>query len=131
MHPGPTVGFRIQDKNGIMAYLPDHEPALGPNGLLKDLKWLSGSGLASGVDVLLHDAQYTSEEYKDRMGWGHSSMEDAIQFAALTGAKHLLLTHHDPMHTDASLKAQFKRLKESTSYNLPFKMAVEGMKIEL
>ena len=131
MHPGPTVGFRIQDKNGIMAYLPDHEPALGPNGLLKDLKWLSGSGLASGADVLLHDAQYTSEEYKDRMGWGHSSMEDAIQFAALTGAKHLLLTHHDPMHTDASLKAQFKRLKESTSYNLPFKMAVERMKIEL
>jgi ribonuclease BN (tRNA processing enzyme) len=131
MHPGPTVGFRIQGKNGVFTYIPDHEPALGRNGLLKDAKWLSGSDLALGADVLLHDAQYTLEEYKDKAGWGHSAMEDTIQYAALLGVKHLLLTHHDPMHSDAQLHTIFEHLKKNTSFPVPYEMAVEGSKIKL
>jgi phosphoribosyl 1,2-cyclic phosphodiesterase len=130
-HPGPTVGFRIQHRRGIFAYIPDHEPALGCNGLLKDAKWLSGSDLASGADLLLHDAQYTAEEYADRIGWGHSSMEDVLEFADLMHVKRLLLTHHDPMHTDTQLHEILNRLKANHSYSFPYEMSVEGSKIEL
>lgn len=130
-HPGPTVGFRIQYRNKVFTYLPDHEPALGRSGLLNDVKWVSGSDLAMEADLLLHDAQYTAEEYKSKMGWGHSSMEDAIQFAQLTGVKHLLLTHHDPMHTDAQLHKYLFHLKENISCSFPYELAVEGADIEL
>ena len=131
IHPGPTVGFRIQDRHGAFAFIPDHEPALGRKGILKNEKWLSGSELASGVDILVHDAQYTPDEYKTRVGWGHSTMEDALQFADVLNVKRLFLTHHDPSHTDASLETMFARLKETTDYSFPFEMAVEGKRLEL
>lgn len=130
-HPGPTVGFRIQHRRGTFTYIPDHEPALGCNGLLKDAKWLSGSDLAFGADLLLHDAQYTAEEYQDRIGWGHSSMEDVLEFANIMQVKRLLLTHHDPMHSDAQLHQILDRLKENFSYPFQYEMSVEGSKIEL
>ena len=130
-HPGPTVGFRIQYQHRVFTYIPDHEPALGRTGLPEDLNWLSGSDLALNADLLLHDAQYTTEEYKDRMGWGHSSLEDAVQFASLTQVKHLLLTHHDPMHSDGQLHEILKRLKGNVSCPFPYEMAFEGLKIEL
>lgn len=131
IHPGPTLGFRIQDKHGVFTYIPDHEPALGSTGLLKDKKWLSGSDLALNADVLLHDAQYTQEEYNDKVGWGHSSMEDTIQYASLLGVKHLLLTHHDPMHSDAMLHETFKHLNENVSCPCTYELAVENSRIEL
>ncbi len=83
------------------------------------------------ADLLLHDAQYTMEEYKNRVGWGHSSMEDAIQFANLTGVKHLLLSHHDPMRTDAQLNDMITRLKENIHCQFSYEMAVEGLRMEL
>ena len=58
-------------------------------------------------------------------------MEDAIQFASLTGVKHLLLTHHDPMHSDAQLHQFFKRLKENIACSISYEMAYEGLKLEL
>ena len=131
IHPGPTVGFRIKHRSAVFSYIPDHEPALGPNGLIEDVKWLSGSELASGADLLLHDAQYTMEEYKNRVGWGHSSMEDAVKFASLTGVKHLLLSHHDPMRSDAQLNDMITRLKESIHCQFLYEMAVEGSRMEL
>lgn len=131
MHPGPTLGFRVQHRRGTLAYLPDHEPALGRDGMLQDVRWLSGSDLAWEADILLHDAQYTPEEYKDRIGWGHSSFSDALQFASLTRVKKLLLTHHDPMRSDADLERQFALLKKSTSYTFPFELAYEGLKLQL
>jgi len=131
IHPGPTVGYRIQSPRGVFTYIPDHEPALGKNELLEDPKWLSGSDLADGADILLHDAQYTREEYKAKVGWGHSAMEDALLFASLTKVKRMLLMHHDPMHTDAQLDEMYKRLKENSSFAFPFQMAVEGSRIAL
>jgi phosphoribosyl 1,2-cyclic phosphodiesterase len=130
-HPGPTVGYRIKDQHAVVAYIPDHEPALGRTGLLHDVKWLSGSDLALDADLLLHDAQYTLEEYKYRIGWGHSCLEDAAQFAKLTGVKRLLLTHHDPMHSDSDLKEIFNRFQAHTSYSFPLELAVEGLNIKL
>lgn len=131
IHPGPTVGFRIQHRQATLAYLPDHEPALGLNGVLPDLKWLSGSELAKGVDLLLHDAQYTSEEYRGRMGWGHSSIKDTLQFAAFTGVKQLFFTHHDPMRTDAQLDQLFDGLEPSASLPFLYANAYEGLQLQL
>ena len=130
-HPGPTVGFRIQHREKTFAYIPDHEPALGLTGLLRDVRWLSGSDLAKDADLLLHDAQYTAEEYEHRVGWGHSSMEDALEFASLTNVKQLLLIHHDPSRTDEELQTSENRLKEKSSYPFSYEMAMEGMKIVL
>lgn len=131
VHPGPTLGYRVRNRRGVLAYIPDHEPALGPNGLVRDVRWLSGSDLASRADVLLHDAQYTAEEYRTKMGWGHSAMEDVIEYAALTGVGHLLLTHHDPARTDAQLSEIFRCLQENTRAPVRYELAVEGMKLEL
>jgi phosphoribosyl 1,2-cyclic phosphodiesterase len=131
IHPGPTVGFRVQSRRGVLTFIPDHEPALGRNGLQKGLQWLSGSDLASEADILIHDAQYTREEYRMKQGWGHSAMEDTLEFAALTGVKHLYLTHHDPSHTDAQLDQMYAQLKTNNSFPFTFEMAVEGARIQL
>ena len=69
IHPGPTVGYRIRGKNSITTFIPDHEPALGINGISNDRKWVSGINLASDADLLVHDAQYTSQEYKTKIGF--------------------------------------------------------------
>jgi phosphoribosyl 1,2-cyclic phosphodiesterase len=131
IHTGPTVGFRIQSRHGVFTYIPDHEPALGRGSLQQDPKWLSGSDLASGADLLLHDAQYTRKEYADKVGWGHSAMEDALQFADITGVKRMILMHHDPVHSDAQLDKMYKHLKENTIHSFPYEMAVEGTMIEI
>jgi phosphoribosyl 1,2-cyclic phosphodiesterase len=98
IHPGPTVGYRIETKRARIAYMPDHEPILG--GPIDTGEWSSGHVLARGVDVLIHDGQYTDEEYSDRVGWGHSSVAHAVQLADLAGARELVLIHHDPNHAD-------------------------------
>ncbi len=104
-HPGPTVGYRIRDPNGrAMTYLPDHEPALGNPGfpnLPRD--WTSGAALARSVDLLIHDSQYSSDEYLRHSGWGHSSLVQTIQFARLCEVGKLITFHHDPNHTDNDL----------------------------
>lgn len=110
LHPGPTVGYRLATSEGTLAYLPDHEPALGARTSLEPPPWLSGGGLAEGVDLLIHDAQYTAEEYAHRIGWGHSTLDLAVTFAQLTGARRLVTFHHDPGHDDAMLDAAAQRL---------------------
>ncbi|MFT3910342.1 MAG: MBL fold metallo-hydrolase [Ferruginibacter sp.] len=131
IHPGPTVGFRITGKHSVFTYIPDHEPALGALGLNAEHKWISGFDLAHEANLLLHDAQYSAEQYKTKFGWGHTSMDDACKFAALTNVKHLLLAHHDPAHTDHQLEELFKVLKAGNNYAFEYELAVEGMKIEL
>lgn len=103
-HPGPAVGYRLTSTSGAtLAYLPDHEPRLGSPALPDEPAWLSGYDLAEGVDLLVHDAQYTEEQYADRIGWGHTSVQDAVRFAELVGARHLAAFHHDPGHADDQL----------------------------
>lgn len=102
-HVDPTVGFRIDSSNGSMVYLPDHEPALGVRNFPLDAEWTSGYALAEAADLLIHDAQYSTDEYIERVGFGHSSIPHAFDFAALTGVKHFVPFHHDPTHSDADL----------------------------
>lgn len=131
IHPGPTVGFRVSNGRSVFTYIPDHEPALGVNGMLTDTKWISGFDLAVAADLLLHDAQYSFQQYQSKKGWGHSSMDDAAKFASLTGVKNLLLAHHDPAHTDAQLDELFADLKKRNNYSFNYELAAEGMQIEL
>ena len=103
-HPGPTLGYRIEADGGIATYLSDHEPALGHrDGRWPGPDWTSGYELAVDADLLIHDAQYTDEEYEHCIGWGHSSYRHAFEFAAQVGAKEIVPFHHDPSHDDPTL----------------------------
>ena len=131
IHPGPTVGFRVTGRHSVFTYIPDHEPALGKKGIIPDSKWISGIALASGADLLLHDAQYTDQEYESKKGWGHSSMEDAGLFASIAGAKHVLFSHHDPYRSDSQLNEIFAAFQKKTNYQFKYELAREEMEITL
>ena len=104
-HRGPTLGFRISEGDQTVVFMPDHEPGLGtPLDRLED-EWVSGLALARGADLLIHDCQYTDEEYPRHLGWGHTPLSDAIELADRAGAGRLALFHHDPLHDDAFLDA--------------------------
>jgi len=103
IHPGQTLGYRISDGSTTIAYLPDHEPALGVAELGGEPDWTSGHDLARGADLLIHDAQYTADEYDQRVGWGHSRIGDAVALAQMAGARQLVTFHHDPAHNDEEL----------------------------
>jgi phosphoribosyl 1,2-cyclic phosphodiesterase len=111
IHPGPTVGYRIQNGAASIAYLPDHEPALGAPQFPVGAAWTSGHALAEGVDILVHDAQYTPEEYPSKVGWGHSSIEHTWAFAAQARVGRLVTFHHDPGHSDEQLDALVAELQ--------------------
>lgn len=102
-HRGPTLGYRIEDAGTTIAYIPDHEPGLGaPLDSVED-EWISGFELARGASLLIHDCQYTDEEYGAHLGWGHCPVSDAIAFAQRADADRVLLFHHDPLHSDEFL----------------------------
>jgi phosphoribosyl 1,2-cyclic phosphodiesterase len=105
IHPGPTVGYRVESMGASLAYLTDHEPALGSDIASDSPEWISGFALARGADLLIHDCQYSREEYRTRRGWGHSTTDQVADFAERAGAGRLLLVHHDPMHGDEMLEA--------------------------
>lgn len=106
-HPGGrTFGFRVGDDRGTVAYLPDHGPiALGPGpdgwGPYHD----AAMALADGVDVLLHDAQFTAAELATRPHFGHSCVDYAVALAERAGVGRLVLVHHDPGRTDDQVDA--------------------------
>ena len=75
IHPGPTVGYRIESRGRSLAYLTDHEPALGADLDRDPSEWISGFAIAHGADLLIHDCQFTPSEYEHRVGWGHSTTE--------------------------------------------------------
>jgi ribonuclease BN (tRNA processing enzyme) len=103
-HPGTTVGYRLANQ-GTVAYLPDHEPALGARTFPEPARWTSGYDLFAAADVLIHDAQYTDDEYDARPGWGHSTVQHTIALADFADVRHLVPFHHDPSHDDATLDA--------------------------
>jgi phosphoribosyl 1,2-cyclic phosphodiesterase len=131
MHPGPTVGYRIEANGVSVAYIPDHEPAL--TGIAnRPIEWISGSSIADGVDLLLHDAQYFEDEYVERVGWGHSSVADTAAFARAVGVRSLMLFHHEPRHSDDSLERLEDRARSLFGRNgNQATLAREGMVVEL
>jgi phosphoribosyl 1,2-cyclic phosphodiesterase len=99
-HRGPTLGYRIDDGDTSLCYIPDHEPGLGAPLAELENDWISGFELAQNASMLIHDCQYTDTEYPQHLGWGHSPIGDALAFGHRTAARRLLLFHHDPLHSD-------------------------------
>ena len=75
-------------------------------GDVTELEDALGRKLPAGLraSLLIHDAQYTEEEYPSRVGWGHSSIAHTVQFGLLAKVRRLYLFHHDPMHGDDALE---------------------------
>ncbi len=96
-HPGGAWGYRIEEHGKVVVYCTDieHSAGIDPNVV----------HLAKGADLLIHDAQYTTDELKTKIGWGHSSWDQAIQVGEAAGVKKLALFHHDPEHSDDDLFA--------------------------
>ena len=111
-HRGPTLGYRITEGDVSVCYIPDHEPALGASLAELEPEWISGFDLARDADLLIHDCQYADEEYPEHIGWGHSAVGDTLTFARRTGARRLMLFHHDPLHTDDYLDRFFEHAQE-------------------
>ncbi|HSL16018.1 MAG TPA: MBL fold metallo-hydrolase [Actinomycetota bacterium] len=132
MHQGSTVGYRIEDSGRTLAYLTDHEPALGGDLAEMSDEWISGYEIARGADVLVHDCQYTPEEYAERVGFGHSSTEHVAMFARRTDVGRLILFHHDPMHTDDELDAMRERVIDHFGVDgKRVALAADGMSFEV
>lgn len=130
-HPGSTVGYRITTASATLAYLTDHEPNLGMSSSSLPGEWTSGYALAADANLLIHDAQYSNEEYAKCVGWGHSSVQQAIAFAALAAAKHLVLFHHDPTHTDEDLDLLATEAIAAARPPFPVTIGAEGAVFDL
>ena len=131
IHPNPTVGYRIIHKNGTVAYLPDHEPMLGARTFPRSPAWTSGYALAEGADLLIHDTQFTTEEHKSRVGFGHSNIKQAFEFAALAGTKHFVPFHHDPAHSDDQLDQMISDAMQEVSPDFDVTPGLEGLSMQL
>ena len=121
-HPQGCLGFRVETKDGILVYATDNEPG--------DAEFDKGvRKLAEGADLLIYDAQYLPEEYAARRrGWGHSHWREAVDIAMESGAKELILYHHDPDHTDAIVD---KVVADARNYYPRVRAAAEGLVIRL
>src|SRR5437588_3482351 len=121
-HPQGCMGFRLETDAGVVVYATDNEPG-NPEFDQKVRK------LAQGADVLIYDAQYLPEEYEARKrGWGHSHWREAVNVVMESGAKELILYHHDPEHTDAIVD---KVVQDARNYYPKVRAAAEGLEILL
>jgi phosphoribosyl 1,2-cyclic phosphodiesterase len=131
-HPGPTVGYRITAPEGVLTYLPDHEPALAALRFPSlPREWTSGATLAGDTDLLIHDSQYSGDEYACHCGWGHSSLEQALDFGTLAQVKRMVSFHHDPDHTDADLDRIMGEAMEKARPAYPVEAGMEGAMFEV
>ena len=130
LHPQSTLGYRVTADGRSLAYMPDHEPALGGLELPDDPKWTSGYGLAKGADLLVHDAQYLTDEYPQYIGWGHSTIDQAVAFAQAAQVGRLCTFHHDPSHSDALLEAEAHRVR-TEHHSFDFVTGSEGAEYEV
>jgi phosphoribosyl 1,2-cyclic phosphodiesterase len=103
-HVGRTAGYRVQFDGSTIAYISDHQ-APSDGSFTVDENVLE---LADGVDLLIHDAQYTPDEFPAKATWGHCTIDYAVHVAVEAGAKRVALFHHDPSHDDETLDALAK-----------------------
>jgi phosphoribosyl 1,2-cyclic phosphodiesterase/CheY-like chemotaxis protein len=113
-HPGATVGYKIAIHGKTFVYISDNEFLQGYLGAPGDLALDAPEILphqktldfARGADILLHEAQYTNEEYPTKVGWGHSCMSNACLFAKIANPGRWVVSHHDPLHSDDFLDSK-------------------------
>lgn len=126
---GRTFGYRVSDGTATIAYVPDHDPLVagpGPDGHGEYHEAVRA--LAEGVDLLLHDAQFTVPELAARGSFGHSVIDYPVGLAGAAGARALLLFHHAPRRTDEELDAI---AAAHGGGPLPVSAAAEGQVIDL
>ena len=133
---GRTFGYRITDatnatgSTGSIAYLSDHMPQAhgpGPDGIGEYHE--AAVGLAAGVDLLIHDAQYTAAELPTRGHFGHAAAEYAVGLAERAGVRKLALFHHDPGRSDDDVDALAAGLS-STSVEILVARELEAIRTE-
>jgi hypothetical protein len=142
-HPSMTLAYKIFDGNKTFVYATDNEPyrytlhaarkdQLGSQyGAELDQKFIE---FISGADFLVSEAQYTLEEYRSKVGWGHSPVESIVEFAIKANVKQLALFHHDPSHDDATIDAivnHAQKLLSTQKSSVQCFGAAEGMVIKL
>lgn len=103
-HPQGATGFRLESGGAVIVHACDHEH--GDEKLDRTMR-----EYAEGADVLIYDAQFTPEEYPAKAGWGHSTWLEGVKVARDAGVKQLILSHHDPSHTDDMLRAMLAEAK--------------------
>jgi len=136
-HTSLTLGFRIESEGVTIVYACDHEPF--SKFLAGGVGIISGQDLAHleflrNADLVIHDSQYSPDEYIRKVGWGHSTPEYAIKICREAGVKNLVLTHHDPLRTDQELdELNLKIQQQLERENSPLQvlLAYEGLEIDL
>jgi|ERR1043166_3830402 phosphoribosyl 1,2-cyclic phosphodiesterase len=124
-HPGVCAGYRIFTNGGSVAFLPDHEPyeffihaARGKRLNREQAREIAADQHAMlvqflrGSEILILDTQYTDQEYKAHIGWGHGSISSAISLALDAEVQTLLLFHHDPGHDDDMIDRMVQSARE-------------------
>jgi phosphoribosyl 1,2-cyclic phosphodiesterase len=124
-HVGPTNAYRIDAGSGSVAYISDHQQPV--DGSLEVDPGIVE--LCRGVDVLIHDAQYSPEEFVQKATWGHCMVDFAVEVARLAGARRLVLYHHDPTHDDHTLDQFHQRGVELAAGAVEVLTAREGLVI--
>lgn len=134
-HTAPTIAYRITTDGATVAYITDHEPfsnspalALTHPGDQRHVQFLNDA------DLVIHDAQYTTEEYRTKVGWGHSPADYATDVAIAADVAKLALFHHDPIHDDEAVKRieDDQRARAATAgSSLDVFAAAEGMEFEV
>ena len=94
-HVGDALGYRVSHRGRSVAYVSDHQQPVGGAHIAESV-----FALCEGVDLLIHDAQFTPAEFARKSTWGHCTVEYAVWLAGEVGAKRLALFHHDPGHND-------------------------------
>jgi CheY-like chemotaxis protein len=143
-HPAMTLGYRVEADHAAVVYLCDHEPfsetLCHGNAAPRHAESIVHVGdrrharFMTGADLVIHDAQYTPEEYPSKKNWGHSTYEYAVGLAAATGVRQLALTHHDPMHDDAFVEKIEKLARdyaEQRGYAVQVCCAYEGLDLAI
>jgi len=127
---GRTMGLRISDGRASVAYLSDHSPHdVGPGADGLGEMHPAAVELAADVDLLIHDAQYTTAELPARSTWGHAAAQYCVTLAEHCNAKRVALYHHDPTRTDVQVNALRDEL--SAANNIDVEIAAENATITL
>lgn len=127
-HVGRTNGYRIELGGATVAYVSDHQMPMDGSLVVPP----SVKELADGVDLLIHDAQYTPEEFAEKAHWGHCTVEFAVAVAVESGAKRLALFHHDPTHADEVIDQLLVRAERAAAgTGLEVLAAREGLTLTL
>ncbi|MBT8132106.1 MAG: MBL fold metallo-hydrolase, partial [Gammaproteobacteria bacterium] len=134
-HPALTLGYRIEVDGQCVVYSCDHEPFPRAGGSTElNEQDLMHVEFLRDADLVIHDAQYTEEEYPIKVGWGHSTAEYAVDVCTAANVRQLALTHHDPMRDDDAVdqivSAMRNRISEAKT-PLQIFAAAEGQKVEL